>query len=69
MKKADDDLLVGCITAILLVAFVLSLSFGAACLGAWAVTTIWPSVPFWPAAVLVWLALGLFSRSSSNASK
>lgn len=69
MKKADEDLLVSCVMAILLIAFALSISFGAACLGAWAVTTIWPSVPFWPAAVLIWLALGLFSRSSSNASK
>ena len=46
----------------------LGISFGAACLGAWAVQAIWPSVPFWPAAILVWLAMGLFSRSSNNAS-
>lgn len=47
---------------------VIGFSFGAACLGAWAVTAIWPSVPFWPAAVLVWLSMGLFSRTKNNAS-
>ncbi len=49
-------------------AIVLGVSFGAACLGAWAVQAIWPSVPFWPAAILVWLSMGLFSRSSKSAS-
>jgi hypothetical protein len=53
---------------LLAVAIVLGLSFGAACLGAWAVQSIWPSVPFWPAAILVWLCMGLFSRSSKSAS-
>lgn len=56
--------------SILIVAVIaiLGLSFGAACLGAWAVQAIWPSVPFWPAAVLTWLVMGLFSRSSKSAS-
>ena len=54
---------------LLAVGIVLGVSFGVACLGAWAVQSIWPSVPFWPAAILVWLTMGLFSRSSNNASR
>lgn len=46
----------------------LGITFGVACLGAWAVQAIWPSVPFWPATVLIWLIMGLFSRSSNSAS-
>lgn len=46
----------------------LAITFGVACLGAWAVQAIWPSVPFWPATILIWLIMSLFNRSSSSAS-
>jgi hypothetical protein len=53
---------------LLAVGIALGITFGLACLGAWAVQAIWPSVPFWPATILVWLALSLFNRSSNSAS-
>jgi hypothetical protein len=50
------------------IAFVLVCGIGfAVAMGiAWAITSIWPSVPFWPAAVGIFLLSALFSRSSSK---
>ena len=67
MSKADKDPLIWGIYVLALIIAV-CFSFGLACLGAWAVVSIWPSVPFWPVAVLIWLTMSLFSRSSNNAS-
>lgn len=68
MTKADKDPFIWGISLVIALIIVGFFSFGAACLGAWAVVSIWPSVPFWPAAILIWLIMGLFSRSSNNAS-
>lgn len=34
-----------------------SLSFIVACFAAWALTAIWPSLPFWPVALLGWVVI------------
>lgn len=41
-------------------------SIGIACLFAWAITSIWPSLPFWPVALGVWALAALFSKTSSS---
>ena len=54
-------------TAIVLVVIIFAgLSAVVACLAAWALTAIWPSLPFWPVATLAWLTAGVFSRSSAS---
>jgi len=53
---------------LLAVGIALGITLGLACLGAWAVQAIWPSVPFWPATILIWLIMSLFNRSSNSAS-
>lgn len=68
MTKADKDPIIWGISLVLALIIVGCFSFGMACLGAWAVVSIWPSVPFLPVAVLIWLTMALFSRSSNNAS-
>lgn len=50
----------------LVIAAALGLSFGVACLFAWAITSIWPALPFWPVAWGAWALACLFSRSSSK---
>ena len=53
---------------VLLVVVAAGLSLAVACLAAWALTAIWPSLPFWPVAILAWLAAGVFSRTSASSS-
>ena len=43
-------------------------SLAVASLAAWALTAIWPSLPFWPVAILAWLTACVFSRSSVSSS-
>ncbi len=43
-------------------------SLAVACLAAWALTAIWPSLPFWPVTILAWLIVSVFSRSSASSS-
>lgn len=33
-----------------------------ACLMAWLALSIWPTMPFWPVAILIFLAMAMFSR-------
>ena len=44
------------------------LSLAVACLAAWALTAIWPSLPFWTVTILAWLIVSVFSRSSASSS-
>lgn len=53
---------------VLLVVVAAGLSLAAACLAAWALTAIWPSLPFWPVAFLSWIVISVFSRSSAPSS-
>ena len=48
------------------IAILVGASFGIACLVAWAVTSIWPSLPFWPVALGAWALSALFSKTSSK---
>ena len=48
------------------VAIAIGFSLGIACLVAWAITSIWPSIPFWPVALGAWALASLFSKGSSN---
>lgn len=66
MKRSEDPIY--WFAVLLAIIIMMGFSFGVACLGAWAVQSIWPSVSFWPAAVLIWLIMLVFSRSSGNAS-
>jgi hypothetical protein len=66
MKRSEDPIY--WIAILLVIIIVMGFSFGVGCLGAWAVQSIWPSVPFWPAAALIWISMLVFSRSSGNAS-
>jgi hypothetical protein len=50
----------------LAIAVAIGISFGVACLLAWAIVSIWPSVPFWPAALGCWALAGLFGGVSSK---
>jgi hypothetical protein len=52
------------ISAIILIA--IGASIGVACLLAWAITSIWPSLPFWPVALGTWALAALFSKASSK---
>jgi len=45
------------------VAIIIGASFGVACLVAWAITSIWPSLPFWPVALGAWALSALFSKT------
>ena len=51
---------------IAVVAIAIGASLGIACLAAWAVTSIWPSIPFWPVALGAWALASLFSKGSSD---
>lgn len=52
-------------TAIVLAVIIAAgLSLAVACLAAWALTAIWPSLPFWPVVFLSWIVISVFSRSS-----
>ena len=53
---------------VLLVVVAAGLSLAVACLAAWALTAIWPSLPFWPVAFLSWIVISVFSRSSVSSS-
>lgn len=48
------------------IAIVLGISLGIPCLFAWAITSIWPTLPFWPVALGAWALAFLFSCSSSK---
>ena len=43
-------------------------SLAVASLAAWALTAIWPSLPFWPVAFLSWIVISVFSRSPASSS-
>ena len=50
-------------TAIVLAVIIAAgLSLAVACLAAWALTAIWPSLPFWPVSVLSWVVISVLSR-------
>jgi hypothetical protein len=53
---------------VLVVTVAAALSFVVACVAAWALTAIWPSLPFWPVTFLAWVVISVFSRSSSSSS-
>lgn len=44
----------------------LGLGFAVAMGISWAITSIWPTVPFWPAAIGIFLLAALFNRSSKS---
>jgi hypothetical protein len=48
------------------VAIAIGAVFGVACLFAWAITSIWPSIPFWPVALGAWAFSALLSKGSSK---
>lgn len=50
------------------IVIMVSINIGIACLFAWAVTSIWPSLPFWPIALGAWALAALFSKTSSKQS-
>jgi hypothetical protein len=50
----------------LVVAAAIGISFGVACVIAWAIVSIWPSVPFWPAALGCLALAALFGRGGSK---
>ena len=50
----------------LAVAIAIGASIGVVCLFAWAVTSIWPSLPFWPVALGAWALAALFSKGPSK---
>lgn len=52
----------------LAVIIVASAGLAVACLAAWALTAIWPSLPFWPVAFLSWIVISVFSRSPASSS-
>ena len=53
---------------VLALIIVAGLSLAVACLAAWALTAIWPSLPFWPVAFLSWSVISVFSRSPASSS-
>ena len=53
---------------VLLVVVAAGLSLAVACFASWALTAIWPSLPFWPVAFLSWIVISVFSRSSASSS-
>lgn len=54
---------IGALVVFLLVA---GFSFAVAMGIAWAVTSIWPTIPFWPAAVGIFLLSSLLQRPSKK---
>lgn len=66
MDKDTADLLVGCIAIVIAVMLACTFGFAVAMGVAWAVTNVWPSLPFWPVAVGVFCLAALFSRSSRS---
>jgi hypothetical protein len=44
----------------------MGLSVGVGAAFAWALTSIWPSLPFWPVAIASMLFLGALSGNRSN---
>jgi hypothetical protein len=53
-------------TLIAAVTIAIGAGFGVACLFAWAVTSIWPSIPFWPVALGVWAFSALLPKGFSK---
>jgi hypothetical protein len=47
------------------VVVVVGLGVGSGALVAWALTSIWPSLPFWPVAILSMVILGVLSNNRS----
>ena len=50
------------VSLVLVVTVSAALSFVVACVAAWALTAIWPSLPFWPVSVLSWVVISVLSR-------
>ncbi len=61
-----SDAVIGCAVAIVVLLLVLLLSLGLGMAAAWAITTIWPTLPFWPIAILSMLILGALSSVSKR---
>jgi hypothetical protein len=65
--KRDTAETIGMIAGVGVIFLLLcGLGFAVAMGVAWAITSIWPSVPFWPTAIGLFLLSALFKSSSSK---